>query len=119
VWALAGAGIRAVVSTAFADIFRGNALGNGLLPIEVSDATMATLRASWDSPPVVTIVLATQSLTLPNGRTVTFPISTFAKHCLLHGADDLDVLVEAGADIDKYEATHPAFVSTLTASAGE
>jgi 3-isopropylmalate/(R)-2-methylmalate dehydratase small subunit len=118
VWALAGVGIRAVVSTAFADIFRGNALGNGLLPIEVSDAAMEILRAapmSSDSP-VVIIDVSTQSLTLPNGSIVTFPLSPFAKHCLLHGVDDLDVLVEAGADIDRYEAAHPAFVSTLATS---
>src|SRR5437660_3372701 len=70
VWALADAGFRAVISTAFADIFRGNALGNGLLPVEVDEDAMRVLRAaagSLSSVAIVTIDLSRQSLTLPNG----------------------------------------------------
>jgi 3-isopropylmalate/(R)-2-methylmalate dehydratase small subunit len=118
VWALMGAGFRAVVSTSFADIFRGNALGNGLLPVEVDDEAMQVLvRAADIGPeskrPQITVDLQTQTLTLPNATVVTFPIAPFAKHCLLHGVDELDVLVEATADIDLYEASHDALVSTL------
>ena len=119
VWALMGAGFRAVVSTTFADIFRGNALGNGLLPIEVDDDAMQVLVQAMNTvagseTPLVTIDLDAQSLTLPNGHVVNFPIAPFAKHCLLHGVDELDVLVDATADIDRYEASHPQLVSTFT-----
>ena len=123
VWALMGAGFRAVVSTSFADIFRGNALGNGLLPVEVDDETMQVLARAADvtsesERPRVTIDLRSQALTLPNGTVVTFPIAPFAKHCLLHGIDELDVLVDATADIDRYEASHAAAVSTLEQEVG-
>jgi 3-isopropylmalate/(R)-2-methylmalate dehydratase small subunit len=118
VWALMGAGFRAVVSTAFADIFRGNALGNGLLPVEVDDDAMQVLVRDVDAgtefeQPRVTIDLDAQALTLPNGAVVTFPIAPFAKHCLLHGVDELDVLVDATADIDRYETSHAQLVSTV------
>ncbi len=118
VWALMGAGFRAVVSTAFADIFRGNALGNGLLPVELDNDSVQLLvgaarAASEDERPQVAIDLRSQTITLPNGSHVTFPIAPFAKHCLLHGVDELDVLVEASSDIENYEASHAAPVSTL------
>lgn len=114
VWALMAAGFRAVVATAFADIFRGNALGNGLLPVEVDDDVMSELlRAAADRRPVVRIDLAAQCLTLPDGSSVRFPIAPFAKHCLLNGVDELDVLNGAGAAIDEYEAGHPAHVDTI------
>jgi 3-isopropylmalate/(R)-2-methylmalate dehydratase small subunit len=107
-----------VVSTAFADIFRANALGNGLLPVEVDEETMQVLaRATELDPqsetPRVTIDLRSQELTLPNGAVVTFPIAPFAKHCLLRGVDELDVLVDASADIDRYEASHAPLVLTV------
>jgi len=118
VWALTGAGFRAVISTAFADIFRGNALGNGLLPVEVDDDTMQVLvRAAegrlQSERPRVAIDLRSQELALPNGSVVTFAIAPFAKHCLLRGVDELDVLVDASADVDRYEASHHAPVSTI------
>jgi 3-isopropylmalate/(R)-2-methylmalate dehydratase small subunit len=123
VWALMGAGFRAVVSTTFADIFRGNALGNGLLPVEVDDEAMQVLARAADvgpesERPHLTIDLRSQALTLPNGTVVTFPIAPFAKHCLLHGVDELDVLIDATGDIDRYEASHDALVSTLEQEAG-
>jgi 3-isopropylmalate/(R)-2-methylmalate dehydratase small subunit len=110
VWALAGVGLRAVISSTFADIFRGNALGNGLLPIQVDAPTLAKLLANPDGE--VTVDLPTSTLTLPDGERVTFPIPPFARHCLLHGVDEMGFLLGAGADVSAYEARHPATIDT-------
>jgi 3-isopropylmalate/(R)-2-methylmalate dehydratase small subunit len=113
-WALRGFGFRAVISTYFADIFRNNALKNGLLPIVVDDATAQELVAlcAAGAAPEVTVDLPSQTLTLPDGRAVTFPIDPFAKYCLLEGADQLSFLLAAEPAIAAYEATHPARVQT-------
>lgn len=117
VWALMAAGFRAVIATAFADIFRGNALGNGLLPVEIDeDVVNVLLRAAADPRPIVRIDLASQSLTLPNGAVARFPIASFAKYCLLDGVDELDVLVAASSAIDEYESGHPARIDTLNSA---
>jgi 3-isopropylmalate/(R)-2-methylmalate dehydratase small subunit len=123
VWALIGAGFLAVVSTAFADIFRANAISNGLLPVELDDDAVQVLvraaQASRESGRLqVAIDLRSQTLRLPNGQVATFPIAPFAKHCLLQGVDELDVLVEASADIARYEASHPAAVTTFAQGGG-
>jgi 3-isopropylmalate/(R)-2-methylmalate dehydratase small subunit len=113
-WALQGAGFRAVVSTYFADIFRNNALKNGLLPIVVDAETQAELVRRFDENPAteVTVDLASQTLTVPGGRAVQFPIDPFAKHCLLHGVDQLGFLLAEAPAIAAYEAAHPARVAT-------
>jgi 3-isopropylmalate/(R)-2-methylmalate dehydratase small subunit len=101
-WALLDYGIRAVVSTEIADIFRSNALKNGLLPITVDEAT-----ATWllDHPGAeVDIDLAAARLTLPTGAAVDFPIEAFARHCLLNGLDELGFLQGKLPDIERYEA---------------
>jgi 3-isopropylmalate/(R)-2-methylmalate dehydratase small subunit len=101
-WALLDYGIRAVVSTEIADIFRSNALKNGLLPITVDEAT-----ATWllDHPGAeVVIDLAAARLTLPTGAAVDFPIEAFARHCLLNGLDELGFLQSKLPDIERYEA---------------
>ena len=115
VWALLGAGFRAVVSASFADIFRGNALGNGLLPIELPAAAVARLAdaVARDRRATVGVDLASQTLVLPDGEAVPFPIAPFARHRLLHGIDELDFLLEAAAETGDYESAHPASVSTL------
>jgi 3-isopropylmalate/(R)-2-methylmalate dehydratase small subunit len=103
-WALCDWGLRAVVSTSFADIFKGNALKNGLLPIEVdADAHAELVAAPWQS---VSIDLAAQTMTLPSGRAVTFPIDPFAKRCLLDGVDQLGYLLGFEDRIAAYEAGH-------------
>ena len=120
VWALLGAGFRAVVSSEFADIFRGNALGNGLLPIQVDARTAARLLtgagAGEDAGEsrTLSVDLAAQTLTLPDGETVRFPVAPFAKHCLLHGIDEMDFLLGAEAEVAAYEAGHPAGISTVS-----
>jgi 3-isopropylmalate/(R)-2-methylmalate dehydratase small subunit len=114
-WALMGAGFRAVISTYFADIFRNNSLKNGLLPIVVDEATHQQLisLAQEDPEIQVTIDLATQTLTLPDGRAVTFPIDAFSKECLLKGVDQLGFLIDLEAGITQYERENPARVATL------
>lgn len=105
-WALTGFGFRAVISTSFADIFRNNALKNGLLPVVVDAATHQTLLdVSAEIPQAqVTIDLATQTLTLPAGQRVSFPIDGFSKTCLLKGVDELGYLMGFEEQIERYEA---------------
>lgn len=113
-WALMGAGFKAVVSTYFADIFRNNALKNGLLPVVVDDETHQQLLSLAQEDPTVTVTvdLETQSLTLPDGRTVEFPIDGFSKYCLLNGVDQLGFLLSRDEAINNYEASNPDRVNT-------
>ena len=107
-WALMGYGFRAVVSTRFADIFHSNALKNGLLPVTVP-ADVHQRLVGWQgtgAPATLAIDVSTETLTLPDGATVRFPIESFAKHCLLNGVDELGYLLTAEAEIAAYEAVH-------------
>ncbi|MGD9599831.1 MAG: 3-isopropylmalate dehydratase small subunit [Steroidobacteraceae bacterium] len=100
-WALLDFGIRAVVSTEIADIFRNNSLKNGLLPVVVDAGTHEWLLANPGAE--VTIDLETCTLALPNGVTVKFPIDAFARYCLLNGVDELGYLLSKDAAIGAYE----------------
>jgi 3-isopropylmalate/(R)-2-methylmalate dehydratase small subunit len=101
-WALLDYGLRAVISTEIADIFRSNSLKNGLLPITVDEPTALWLL---QHPGVeVDIDLAATTLTLPTGAAVRFPLEAFARHCLLHGVDELGYLRSRLADIERFEA---------------
>jgi 3-isopropylmalate/(R)-2-methylmalate dehydratase small subunit len=100
VWALMAGGFAAVVSPAFADIFRANALKNGLVPVQVDEATHAALQAATG---VVTIDVAEGTLAF-DGRTASFPLEPFARHCLLSGQDELAFLLSHEAEIAAYEA---------------
>lgn len=104
-WALIGAGFQAVVSTYFADIFRSNSLKNGLLPIQVDAETQQQLISLVEEDPEtrVTVDLASQTLTLPDGRAVTFPIDAFSKECLLQGVDQLGFLMNLDPQIAAFE----------------
>jgi 3-isopropylmalate/(R)-2-methylmalate dehydratase small subunit len=104
-WALAGWGIRAVISTSFADIFRNNALKNGLLPVIVDEKTQKVLlELAEDNPSAqVEIDLAAQRLTLQDGSMASFPIDPFSKTCLLEGVDQLGYLLKHEAQIAAYE----------------
>jgi 3-isopropylmalate/(R)-2-methylmalate dehydratase small subunit len=103
-WALADYGFRAVISTEIADIFRGNSLKNGFLPVVVDETTSAWLIAHPGAE--VTIDLETAQLHLPTGTSVAFPIEAFARHCLLNGIDELGYLRSKLGDIERYEAAH-------------
>ncbi len=107
-WALTGYGFRAVISTSFADIFRNNALKNGLLPIVVDPGTHADLLDLVEESPQAQMVvdLASQTVTLPGGKAVSFPIDGFSKTCLLNGVDELGYLLSFEEKIAAYEAAH-------------
>jgi 3-isopropylmalate/(R)-2-methylmalate dehydratase small subunit len=113
-WALTDFGFRAVVSTSFADIFRNNALKNGLLPVIVDAETHRQLFSLVEEEPdtQITIDLEAQSLQFPDGRKVAFPIDGFSKTCLLEGIDQLGYLVKHGEGIAEYEQSHPSRVNT-------
>jgi 3-isopropylmalate/(R)-2-methylmalate dehydratase small subunit len=101
-WALLDFGIRAVISTEIADIFRGNSLKNGLLPITVDETISQWLQ---DHPGAeVDIDVQAGRLTLPTGVSVPFLLEAFARHCLLNGIDELGYLRGHLADIERYEA---------------
>jgi 3-isopropylmalate/(R)-2-methylmalate dehydratase small subunit len=101
-WALLDYGIRAVISTEIADIFRNNSLMNGLLPVTVDEDTEAWLLEHPGAE--VTIDLEASQLLLPTGIAVAFPIEAFARHCLLNGLDELGYLRSKLADIERYES---------------
>ena len=101
-WALTDFGLRAVVSTQIADIFRNNALKNGLLPVIVAPDTHRWLLEHPGAE--VTIDLEASSLTLPTGETARFPLEPFARYCLMNGVDELGFLLGREAEIAAYEA---------------
>ena len=107
-WALTGYGFRAVISTSFADIFRNNALKNGLLPIIVDAETHKSLFDLVEESPSAEVVvdLASQTINLIDGRKVAFPIDGFSKACLLNGVDELGYILGFEADIASFEARH-------------
>jgi 3-isopropylmalate/(R)-2-methylmalate dehydratase small subunit len=113
-WALTQFGFRAVISTSFADIFRQNALKNGLLPIVVPPQVHAELLELLEREPEaeLTVDLAAQALVLPGGRQVEFPVDPFARQCLLEGTDEIGWVLAQEAAIAAYEASHPARVNT-------
>ena len=111
-WALTQWGLRAVISTSFADIFKQNSLKNSLLPIEVPADVHAELFAS-PAGAMVKIDLPNQTLTTPGGRTVEFPVDAFSKHCLVKGVDELGYILEQAPEIAAYEASHPAPINAL------
>jgi 3-isopropylmalate/(R)-2-methylmalate dehydratase small subunit len=114
-WALQGYGFRAVVAPAFADIFRNNALKIGLLPVVIDAESYHELLShlAEDLHTTLSIDLPNQLLTMPGGRSVSFPIDGFARHCLVHGVDQLGFLQQQEADILTFEATNPVSVHTI------
>jgi len=100
-WALLDYGFRAVVSTGIADIFRSNALRNGLLPVVLDAAPHAWLLANPGAE--ITIDLGRCELRLPDGRDLPFEVEPFARHCMLHGVDPLGWLLSRVDDIRRYE----------------
>jgi 3-isopropylmalate/(R)-2-methylmalate dehydratase small subunit len=113
-WALVGAGFQAIISTEFADIFTNNALKNGLLPIIVDEETQQQLfsLAEEDPSTSVSVDVESQTLTLPDGRKVKFPLDGFSKHCLLNGVDQLGYLMNLDDAVQGYETNNPQRVQT-------
>jgi 3-isopropylmalate/(R)-2-methylmalate dehydratase small subunit len=104
-WALIGWGIRAVISTSFGDIFRNNALKNGLLPVIVDEETHQSLfDLTVEAPQAeITIDLESLSVGLPGGQSVEFPIDPFARKCLLEGVDQMGYIQSFEDQISTYE----------------
>ena len=113
-WALIGAGFKAVISTEFADIFRNNALKNGLLPIVVDEQTQQQLfsLAEEDPSTTVSVDVERQTLALPDGRDVNFPLDGFSKYCLLNGVDQLGYLLNLEETVENFEKSNPQRVKT-------
>lgn len=106
-WALFDYGFRVVVSSFFADIFKSNALNNGLLPVQVSEAYLASLLEAVTNAPTaqVTVNLQTQTIALADGPAQSFEINPYKKTCLLNGYDDIDYILSKKAEIEAYEAS--------------
>src|SRR5512145_1935377 len=101
-WALVDYGIKAVVSTRIADIFRNNALKNGLVPVVLDPASHAKLLAAPGA--TVKIDLASQTVGLPDGSAAPFPLDGFARYCLMNGVDELGFLLAQEEAIAKFES---------------
>jgi 3-isopropylmalate/(R)-2-methylmalate dehydratase small subunit len=107
-WALADFGFRAIVAASFADIFRQNALKNGLLPIQLPAAVHAPLLAEIEARPgtAIGVDLVAEVLTLPDGTTAGFAIDPFARTCLMEGVDEVGYVLRQEAAISLYESQH-------------
>jgi 3-isopropylmalate/(R)-2-methylmalate dehydratase small subunit len=101
-WALRAFGFRAVISSSIADIFKNNAVKNGLLPVEVDGEVHEALLANpgWS----VSVDLEKKRIVLPDGREARFTIDGFARHCLLNGIDQLDFLLQQRSAIESFES---------------
>ena len=105
-WALVGYGLKVIISSFFADIFKGNALNNGLLPIQVSETFLEKLFKviESDANTILTVNLETQSLTINDtGLSSNFDIDPHKKTCLINGYDDIDYLINQKENIKAFE----------------
>jgi 3-isopropylmalate/(R)-2-methylmalate dehydratase small subunit len=117
-WALTAWGIRAILSTSFADIFRNNALKNGLLPIVVEGERHRQLfdLVAADPDAELTVDLESQVVHLPGDEDLPFEVDPFARMMLLAGTDELGYLLAKTPQIEAWEATHPPRINTLAPS---
>ena len=105
-WAIEGAGFRAVVSSFFADIFRNNALNNGLLPVTVSEQMLSALFAAVQEEPATQIKINLEAQTIEIVGTAhkeSFEIAPYKKQCMMNGYDDVDYLVSIHHEIEEFE----------------
>ncbi len=107
-WAIHDYGFRVVISSFFADIFRNNALNNFVLPAQVSDGFLAEIFNAIEANPhtQLSVDLETQTITLENGLSESFPINAYKKQCLLNGYDDIDYLLSLKEETRKFDAAH-------------
>ncbi len=106
-WGLTGFGFKAIISTSFADIFRNNSLKNGLLPIIVSPETHTKIckLVAQNPSAELKVDLESESLKLPDGMSIKFPIDGFSKTCLLNGIDELGYIQRFDQKIKQYESS--------------
>ncbi|HZD72476.1 MAG TPA: 3-isopropylmalate dehydratase small subunit [Actinomycetota bacterium] len=118
-WALVGYGFHAVVSTSFADIFRNNALKNGLLPIELPAGAHARIVAMVEADPEVELAVDLEAgeVRLPGGEAFGFEVDPFSRQMLLDGSDELGFLLAQSDAVAAYEATHRQRIDTTAAGA--
>ena len=119
VWALLDAGFKSIVSSQFADIFRGNALNNGLLPVQVSPEILATLMnavGAGSISPMVRIDLEENTFRVAEDSETSFAVPPFARYCMLNGMDEMQFLVSSLPKITRYELSHPCTVDTVDAT---
>ncbi len=114
-WALTAWGVRAVISSSFADIFRSNALKNGLLPIAVPPQELERIGSILEAEPdaEITVDLEASELRLPDGSVIPFDVDAFARRMILDGTDELGYLLELEPELEAYEAAHSPRISTL------
>ncbi len=105
-WSLHDYGFRVVVSSFFADIFKGNALNNGLLPVQVTDDFLSGLTSAIVADPKteITVDLVNQKISYL-GLSETFEVNAYKKECLIHGYDDIDFLINLKSEIEAYETS--------------
>jgi len=105
-WAIAGYGFKVVVSSFFADIFKGNALNNGILPVVVSPQFLTEIFKSVEKTPEMTLTVDLEQQRITNnttGKSEFFEINAYKKGCLLQGLDDIDYLLSRKEKIETYE----------------
>jgi len=105
-WAIFGYGFRAVVSSFFADIFKNNALNNGILPVQISEAFLAEIFKAVDADPKAEVEIDLENQTITNvatGNKESFEINGYKKNCLLNGYDDIDFLISKQPEIEAFE----------------
>lgn len=105
-WSLHDYGFRVVVSSFFADIFKGNALNNGLLPVQVTDDFLSGLISAIEADPKteITVDLVNQKISY-SGLSESFEVNAYKKECLIHGYDDIDFLINLKSEIEAYETS--------------
>jgi 3-isopropylmalate/(R)-2-methylmalate dehydratase small subunit len=115
VWALRDFGFRAVIAPSFGDIFKGNSLKEGLVPVELPAAAIEKLWAAVEADPSASITVDVASKTVTGGGvTESFPLDDFAQNRLLEGLDDIDLTLRAEAEISAYEASRESFWPVVT-----
>ena len=116
-WALMDFGIRCIVATSFADIFYNNCFKNGILPIVLPQEDVDKLMddAERGANAVVTVDLETQTISGPDGGTISFEIDPHRRHCLLNGLDDIGLTFEKDSHIEEFEAGHAQRMPWLNA----
>ena len=107
-WAIYDAGLRVVISSFFADIFKNNALNNALLPVQVSDAFLKKVFVAIENNPEteITVDLQNQKVSLEDGSSESFDINQYKKTCLTNGYDDIDYLLSLRNEIKHFELAH-------------
>lgn len=111
-WAIKDYGFEVVVSSFFADIFKGNSLNNGLLPVQVTDGFLSELLETIESDPSATITVDLEAESIINdksGRSEQFEINAYKKMCLINGYDDIDYILSGKEEIEKFEAQRVVF----------